>query len=75
MPITPWQQSYRAAGWIPNERVEARRASSGAWVLLFEATIDHAKEQPMDNQTLILILVILLVLGAFGGFSRGRWRR
>jgi hypothetical protein len=31
-------------------------------------------ERTMDNQTLILILVVLLVLGAFGGFGRRYWR-
>ena len=29
----------------------------------------------MDSQTLIIILIVLLLLGAGGFASRGRWRR
>jgi hypothetical protein len=41
----------------------------------FPAANSHHREGGrMDSHTLILILVILLVLGAFGGVGRRYWR-
>jgi hypothetical protein len=43
-------------------------------LLSIAANPEGGKERAMDHQTLILILVILLVLGAFGGIGRRHWR-
>lgn len=48
-----------------------REIESACFLPSAEAEI--REETQMDNQTLILILVILLVLGVFGGVGRRRW--